>query len=227
MTGMLASVNSVDEARLVLAENVAIIDLKEPALGSLGGLDIKLVKEIVNVIGHQCPVSATIGDLPMQSGLIFNAVKEMAETGVDYIKIGFSPDENQQEVIEKLTQLTSTINLIAVLFADTNPDFGLIDRLVEAGLKGIMLDTQDKSKGSLTGIMARSEIGRFVAHVKTKQVLCGLAGSLKLEDIALLMPYQPDYLGFRGALCDQNDRVGRLNPRHVQAIKQNISEYSS
>lgn len=226
MTGMLASVKSLDEAMLVLAENVDIIDLKEPALGSLGGLDIKLVKEIVDLIDGQCRVSATIGDLPMQPEQIFNAVSQMADTGVNFIKIGFFMGGQQDNVIEKLEPLTSQVNLIAVLFADTQPNFSLINKLIASGFKGIMLDTQDKTKGSLTQIMAKSEIERFVSHVKSSNTLCGLAGSLKADDISLLMPYQPNYLGFRGALCEQNERAGRINPRFVQAIKHCIFENS-
>jgi (5-formylfuran-3-yl)methyl phosphate synthase len=222
MTGMLASVNSLEEARLVMAEDVDIIDLKEPALGSLGGVDVQQVSKIVNHINGERPVSATIGDLPMQPELISNAVKEMAETGVNFIKIGFFASENQDQVIEKLAPLTSNINLIAVLFADTNPDFELIARLKMAGFKGIMLDTQDKTKGSLTEVMAKTEIERFVNHVKTTNIICGLAGSLKLEDIPMLLTYQPDYLGFRGALCDKHQRAGRLNVQSVQVIKQAI-----
>lgn len=226
MTGMLASVNSMDEANIVMAANVDIIDLKEPALGALGGLEISLVKKIVAVVNGQCPTSATIGDLPMQPEIIFNAVKEMAETGVNYVKIGFFPGENQEQIIQKLATLTPYFNLIAVLFADTHPDFNLIDSLIAAGFKGVMLDTQDKTKGSLTGMMAKTEIERFVNHVRSRHIICGLAGSLRLEDIPLLMPYLPDYLGFRGALCESHKRAGQLNPQSVQNIKQTIGEFS-
>jgi uncharacterized protein (UPF0264 family) len=226
MTGMLASVNGIDEVRLVLAENVDIIDLKEPALGSLGGLDIGLVNHIVAAVNGQCHISATIGDLPMQPELIFSAVKRMAETGVDFVKIGFFPGGHALQVIEKLSAITLNVNLIAVLFADTNLDFSLIDSLSIAGFRGIMLDTLDKTKGSLTGVMTRAEIEQFVKYIKAKRKICGLAGSLKLEDIPILLPYQPDYLGFRGALCDQHERAGRLNLQSVQAIKKAMTEFS-
>lgn len=226
MTGMLASVNSMDEANIVMSANVDIIDLKNPALGSLGALDIKLVKSCVVAVNGRCPTSATIGDLPMQPEIIFNAVKEMAETGVNYVKIGFFPGDNQKQIVQKLTALTQHFNLIAVLFADTHPDFSLIDSLITAGFKGIMLDTQDKTKGPLTGMMAKTEIGRFVNHVKSRHAICGLAGSLRLEDIPLLMPYQPDYLGFRGALCESHKRAGQLNQQSVKNIKQTIGEFS-
>jgi (5-formylfuran-3-yl)methyl phosphate synthase len=224
MTGMLASVNSVEEAKLVLAEKVDIIDLKEPALGALGGLDVEVVQQIVDVVAGQCLTSATIGDLPMQPELIFTAVKTMVDTGVNYVKIGFFPNGNVTQVIDKLGLMSKTTALIAVLFADTNPDFNLIDHLAAAGFQGIMLDTQDKSKGSLTGIMAKTEIAVFVDHVKSRQLISGLAGSLSLEDIPLLQSYQPHYLGFRGALCESHQRTGRLSPLAVRRIKQTITD---
>ena len=220
MTGMLASVNSVAEALLVLSADVDIIDLKQPALGTLGALDIATVKQIVAEIDGRCPVSATIGDLPMQPDPVFNAVKAMAETGVDYIKIGFFPGDDWHGTIKKLSALTEQNHaLIAVLFADAQPDLGIISLLKEAGFAGVMLDTMDKQKGSLTQLMANMEIAQFISQVKARQLLCGLAGSLRLEDIPELMPYQPDYLGFRGALCQEHNRVGQLNKQTVIKIK--------
>jgi len=220
MTGMLASVNSVAEALLVLSADVDIIDLKQPALGALGALDIAKVKQIVAEIDGRCPVSATIGDLPMQPDPVFNAVKAMAETGIDYIKVGFFPGDDWHGTVKKLSALTGQNHaLIAVLFADTQPDLGIISLLKEAGFAGVMLDTMNKQKGSLTQLMANMEIGQFVSQVKARQLVCGLAGSLRLEDIPELMPYQPDYLGFRGALCQQHNRVGQLNKQAVIKIK--------
>ena len=66
------------------------------------------------------------------------------------------------------------------------------------------------------------EIGQFVTQAKTRQLLCGLAGSLRLADIPALMSYQADYLGFRGALCLEHNRVGQLNKRAVMQIKEAI-----
>jgi uncharacterized protein (UPF0264 family) len=223
MTGMLASVNSLTEALLVLSAKVDIIDLKQPALGALGALNTDAVKQIVAGINGRCPVSATIGDLPMQPDPVFNAVKAMAETGVDYIKIGFFPGDDWQGTVMKLSALTEqNIALIAVLFADTQPDLAIMDILKDAGFTGVMLDTMNKQKGSLTELMAKMEIAQFVRQAKDRQLLCGLAGSLKVEDIPELMPYKADYLGFRGALCQQHNRVGQLNKQAVMQIKSAI-----
>ena len=220
MTGMLASVSSLEEALLVLSADVDIIDLKKPALGALGALDIATVKQIVAGIDGRCPVSATIGDLPMQPDPVFNAVKAMAETGVDYIKIGFFPSDDWQGTVKKLSVLTQQNHaLIAVLFADAQPDLAIMSLLKDAGFAGVMLDTMNKQSGSLTQLMAEIEIAQFVTQAKARQLLCGLAGSLRLEDIPGLMPYEPDYLGFRGALCQQHNRVGELNKQAVAEIK--------
>jgi uncharacterized protein (UPF0264 family) len=224
MTGMLASVTSVDEAVIALQASVDIIDLKQPSAGALGALDIELIKQIVGDINGRCPISATIGDLPMQPELVLNAVKAMAETGVDYIKIGFFPGGDHQATVEELTALTQqNLALIAVLFADSEIDFAVIDALKNAGFKGVMLDTMNKKNGALTQVMADEEIAEFVRSAKNRQLICGLAGSLRLEDIPGLLGYQPDYLGFRGALCLQHDRTSQLSRHAIAEVRQAIS----
>ena len=223
MTGMLASVSSLAEAALVWDAKVDIIDLKQPASGALGALDVDAVQQIVTAMNGQCPISATIGDLPMQPELVFNAVKAMAETGVNYIKIGFFPGDDWQGTVARLTALTQqNIALIAVLFADNAIDLALIDQLKNAGFKGVMLDTLNKNNGSLTQCMTKTEIARFVSEVQTRQLICGLAGSLRLKDIPGLLAFQPDYLGFRGALCCQQDRTAQLSRQAVDQVKQAI-----
>lgn len=220
MTGMLASVNSVKEALQALSANVDIIDLKQPAQGALGALDVQLVKTIVNEIGGRRPVSATIGDLPMQPEIVYQAVQAMAETGVDYVKIGLFPGGDWHGTITKLSTLPKSVKLIAVLFADTQPDFSVLNSL--AAFKGAMLDTMNKSRGSLTQIMAPHDIASFVKLAKNRSLLCGVAGSLRRDDIAELITLNPDYLGFRGALCQAYSRTGQLDSSAMIKIRETI-----
>lgn len=216
---MLASVRNLAEARLALAAGADIIDLKEPSAGSLGALDITIIKAVATAIAGTCPVSATIGDMPMQPDLIYDKVIQVAMTGVDYIKIGLLPDAGAKNVIAKLSEISARYKLIAVMFADKIASPDCIDMLKNAGFSGIMLDTFDKHRGSLTGIMSTSAISSFVHSVRNLEMLCGLAGSLSLADIPVLLPLQPDYLGFRGALCNQQDRTGLLNESAILQIK--------
>ncbi|OAI01146.1 (5-formylfuran-3-yl)methyl phosphate synthase [Methylomonas methanica] len=221
MTAMLASVNSLAEALLVEAAAVDIIDLKQPARGALGALDVAVVAEIVRHLHPGSCVSATIGDLPMQPELILPAVQAMAATGVNYVKIGFFPGGDWQTCIAGLQTLAEHgVALVAVLFADTRPDFSIIDVLAKAGFRGVMLDTADKQLGSLTRLMTLDELQMFVDKVASLGLLSGLAGSLRADDVAGLVPLSPDYLGFRGALCREHSRTAQLDVAQIDKLRQ-------
>lgn len=226
MTGMLASVNSVDEALQALQANVDIIDLKQPQQGALGALSLADVATIVRAIDRRTPVSATVGDLPMQPAIVSDAVAAMAATGVDYIKIGFFPGGDWIGVIAALQPLAQRgLCLIAVLFADTPFADEFLGALAAAGFTGIMLDTMDKSRGSLLTVMPLDRIKRFTGTVKSQGLLCGLAGSLRKEHIDRLLPLRPDYLGFRGALCRNLQRTALLDGSALVDIRRAIDRY--
>lgn len=223
LTGMLASVSNLEEALKALNAGVDIIDLKEPARGSLGALDTKSVRAIVKRIGGRRPVSATIGDIPVDPEPVRRAVSAMAETGVDYIKIGFFPGVAWSATIDALAVLAEKgIRLIAVLFADTKPDLGVIEKLAGAGFAGAMLDTMEKSRGSLREVYSPAEVLAFVRKVESLHLLCGLAGSLKEGDIAPLLAFGPDYLGFRGALCRRGTRTEEIDPAALARVRSRI-----
>jgi uncharacterized protein (UPF0264 family) len=220
MTRMLASVNSLAEAKRVYQAGVDIIDLKQPSAGALGALPLETVTQIRAWCAGKIPVSATVGDLPMEPGLIGDAVEAMAATGVDYIKVGFFPGGDWFGVVRKLAEMTQKqYAVIAVLFADTCPDPAFAATFRQAGLAGVMLDTMDKSRGSLTEILPFSTIQGFAEEAQNHHLLCGLAGSLRLQDIPQLLRCRPDYLGFRGALCRHHTRTAELDDEEVARIR--------
>lgn len=225
MTGFLASVTSVDEARLVI-DVADIIDLKNPAQGALGALPYDVVESIVCFVDGRKPVSATVGDLPMSPKILQAAVASMAGTGVDIIKVGFFGHEGQSECVMALAGLAGHCKIVAVLFADQQPDLALVDMLAEAGFYGAMLDTADKSAGGLCRWLDKSALQLFVAKAKSKNLLTGLAGSLRLDDILQLSKIGPDYLGFRGALCRDYARQSALDFEQVNAVAEVLREYN-
>lgn len=222
MSGMLASVNSLEEALAVKSYGVDVIDLKQPAQGALGALPVAEVAGIVARLHPDCVVSATIGDLPMQPDQLAAAVEAMAATGVDYVKIGFFPGGDWPSSISRLVGAAAAgTALIAVLFADAEPDFAVITQLRQAGFRGVMLDTMDKRRGTLTQVMPIGRLAEFVALAKNQAgMLVGLAGSLSESDIERLLPLGADYLGFRGALCRQHCRTNQLDGERVGRIRQ-------
>lgn len=218
-TGMLASVANLHEARLVLEGGADIVDLKNPAAGALGALDSGDVLRVVQDLKGQKPISATVGDLPMEPQRVAKAVRAMGETGVDYVKIGFFPGGDWQGCLAALQPLTEKLRLIAVLFVDQQPEFAWVDAIAAAGFAGAMLDTADKNRGGLRQFMAQARLAEFVEKTRGHGLLCGLAGSLRAGDIAHLLPLQPDYLGFRGALCAGRRRTACLDAAAVARVR--------
>ncbi|QFY44236.1 hypothetical protein F6R98_17675 [Candidatus Methylospira mobilis] len=227
MSGMLASVTSLTEARIALAAGVDIIDLKAPEKGALGALPIEVVREIVAGIDGACPVSATIGDQPLLPEPVLASVLQMAATGVDFVKIGFFTGGDMQATLDTLAPAASGgLRLIAVLFGDRQPEITWLDAIAAAGFRGVMLDTQDKQQGSLLNCRSFDFLKDFVSAARARGLLCGLAGSLRKTDISALLPLAPDYLGFRGALCVGSRRTDRIDENSVLEIRNLITARS-
>lgn len=219
-TGMLASVNCVDEARLVLDAGADIIDLKNPDAGALGALDIAIIKQVVAQVDGRCTVSATIGDLPYQADKIKPAILDLLESGVDIAKIGVFGEPHNKDVLSLLKSLSSQgMRIVLVLFAELynkNIDFM---PLAQAGISGVMLDTMHKKTGSLRVKLSDEELSRFVELARQAGLMTGLAGSLTIDDIPVLLETGVDYLGFRGALCQFADRRNIIDPDSVNEIR--------
>ncbi|HWO99520.1 MAG TPA: (5-formylfuran-3-yl)methyl phosphate synthase [Methylococcus sp.] len=220
MTAMLASVRNLAEARLVIQAGVDLIDLKAPEQGSLGGLPESTVREIVLRLPDSVTSSATIGDLPMEPDKVAEAASRMAASGVDYVKIGWFPSGDWEGTLARLSNLAEEgARLVAVLFGDELPVLDWIERFREAGFVGVLLDTRDKARGPLAEILPRETIERFLHLGRSHGLFCGLAGSLRIEDIAALLPFEPDLLGFRGALCRSGIRTAELDGEALRRVR--------
>ncbi len=219
MTLFLASVVDADEAEIGLAHGADIIDLKDPARGALGALDASTVRSIVAKVEGRRPSSAVTGDLPMEPDLLHAAAAKMAETGVDYVKVGLFSDPRRAECIRALAPLARKTKLIGVMFADADPDAGLLPLMAECGFAGAMLDTARKGEGRLLDLAGPDRLGPFVRGCRSLGLLCGLAGSLEAPDVPRLLLLEPDYLGFRGALCAAHDRTAGIDGAAVELIR--------
>jgi len=227
MTGMLASVSNLSEAQIALEENVDIIDLKDPAHGILGAVTTEVALDIVELVSGHCIVSATIGDLPMQATMIGEAISTMASTGVDIIKVGAFGDLTDDVIAALKEQAIKgaegndgiEFSIVVVLFVDKSLDLEIIPDLAAAGIRGIMLDTANKSKGNLRTQMRDKDIKAFVVKSKSFGLMTGLAGSLCISDIAPLLELRPDYLGFRGVLCRDNLRTQAIDSSAVRKVR--------
>lgn len=221
MTKFLASVRSAEEAALAWAGGADVIDAKDPAAGALGRLPDTVIRKIVSAVAGRCPVSATIGDMPLEPRCVVQAVRTVAETGVDIVKIGLFAGDAAGTLASLGATAIDRIKLIAVFLADCAPDFTLLDGCKAARFYGVMLDTADKSSGPLTRHLDEAALRGFIDRAHDRGFVVGLAGSLRREDIARLGRLRPDYLGFRSALTAGRRHDG-LDPEKIAAIRSTI-----
>jgi len=219
MTKFLASVDGIQEAEIALAGGADIIDLKNPQDGALGAVSPKVIRETVAFVAGRRPVSAVCGNLPMEPGTVRAVAEEIAATKVDFLKIGFLSEREAAICARTVAPLSGRVRLVAVLFADKEPDFGLLPVLAESGFHGAMLDTAAKGKGGLLDHLPLSRIARFVDQANSLGLMTGLSGSLGVQDVSRLLPFQPDFLGFRGALCGRSQRSATIDPEAVGQIR--------
>ncbi|MEH6717566.1 MAG: (5-formylfuran-3-yl)methyl phosphate synthase [Aurantimonas endophytica] len=218
MIRLLASVTGPEEAEIVIEGGADFVDLKDPRLGALGAATPAVLVATLRAVAGRRPVSAVAGDLPMEPAVVVREVT--ARLAADYVKIGLFPAsrEARSAVIEALRPLASRTRLIAVIFADGDPDFDLLPVLAEAGFAGAMIDTLGKSSGRLTASLSPAKLGDFVRRSRALGLMSGLAGSLEPPDVARLAVLEPDYLGFRGALTE-GPRDGPVTLAAVRAIR--------
>jgi FolB domain-containing protein len=219
MTRMLASVNGPEEAEVALAGGADIIDLKDPARGALGAVATDVIRATVETVGGRRPVSAVAGDLPMRPDPVVSAVRDIAGTGVDYVKLGIFPGGDAAGCIAALAELAAQVKLVAVLFADASPDLSLLPLLKRSGFAGAMIDTQRKASGRLLDHIGVCRLLGFVEDCRSIGLIAGLAGSLEPPDVPRLLVLAPDLLGFRGALCGPGGRTAAIDLGRVQAVR--------
>ncbi|MTI63020.1 (5-formylfuran-3-yl)methyl phosphate synthase [Methylophaga sp.] len=227
MTKWLASVQSLEEAKALSQTLPDILDLKDPASGALGALPLTTVQSVVQWVNGRCQTSATVGDLVMQSDVITEAVKAMAATGVDYVKVGLFAQPMLEACLARLHEALIELEtpVIAVLFADQPGDISLVSKIKRAGFSGVMVDTASKNGLRLLDHWSTTELNDFISASREHQLLCGLAGALAIEDIATLEPLGADYLGFRSALCERRQRTLSLQPARALAIQERMQSY--
>ncbi len=219
MIRLLVSVRNVDEALLVAEGGADFIDLKEPARGALGGLPESTIRAIVQDLrehGSTLPISATIGDVPMHElDQILSRVAAVGGCGVDIVKVGIERAPAAGTVLRALAECGRP--LVPVFIADRGLDERAVSLALSLGFAGVMVDTADKRAGSLFEALPIEAVTRFVAMVREAGAMVGVAGALRREQAPLIVQLQPDFAGFRSAVC-AGERSSSLDVQRLRAL---------
>jgi hypothetical protein len=223
---VLVSPQCLDEARLLVELGVDIIDVKNPAEGSLGAPLPSVVQEIAQYCNSRgVPASATLGDLPFKPGTAALAAFGLAQLGVRYIKAGLYGSSTRQQATELLSAVVDaagmvdeTIAIVAAGYADYRAFGGVAphDLLHAASATRcavVMLDTADKRGGNLVDVLGERALGDFVASAHDANLIVALAGSIGAMHFPVLARLRAEIVGVRGALCHGRDRSQRIDAR--------------
>lgn len=219
MIRLLVSVRDPHEALVAARGGADFIDLKEPGQGALGGLPVPVIERVVASLrdaGSTLPVSATIGDVPMDDvATILERVAAVGATGVDYVKVGIERAPGASEVLAALARCGRPV--VPVFIADRGLDDALVAQALALGFPGVMADTADKLAGSLFDVAPAASLERFVREARASRAMVGLAGALRTGDAARLAGLDPDFAGFRSAVC-AGPRSGKLDAGRLAAL---------
>lgn len=208
-----------------------IIDVKNPAEGSLGASFPWIIKRIREIIPLKTDISATLGDLPNLPGTASLASLGAAASGANYVKVGLMGPSSAEEavylmscVVRSVGQLDPPVKVVAAGYADWKRA-GTIDPLLipeiakKSGSQIAMVDTKIKDGKHLFNFLSEKELGLFVETSHKMGLSAALAGSLRKENIPTLLKLDVDIIGVRTAACEGLDRVsGRISRKKVQEL---------
>jgi (5-formylfuran-3-yl)methyl phosphate synthase len=228
---LLVSVRSAAEVASAVAGGADIVDAKEPALGSLGAVSGRVLREVALCVPASLPLSIALGD-PKNV-----AVLEAAMAALDglaprptrvYVKIGLSAaGDGAKALLGALVDLASRTairpSVIAVAYADHvaagAPVPETVVRLAAAtGAEGVLLDTWGKDGGDLFQHLPEPALRAWIGQVRAAGLLVALAGSLSIEGVRAVAELPADIVGVRGAACI-GGRAGVVSEGRVAALK--------
>lgn len=218
---LLVSPRNLDEARVTIDSNVDYIDCKNPEEGSLGAnfpWVIRSIKDIMPKNGTQ-KLSATIGDFPYLPGSASLAALGATFSGADIIKVGLKGPSNVEEgaflmskVVEGVKSYNQNALVVAAGYADRDrlkfsPHFLDIPVIASKANADIaMLDTYIKDGKGLFDFLTIEQLEKFVKRTRELNLQAALAGNLQMEDIVRIKSLNPDIIGIRSVVCENNDR---------------------
>jgi uncharacterized protein (UPF0264 family) len=234
MTQLLVSVRSAAEAAAALAGGAALIDVKEPAAGSLGRAADATIAEVLRVVGGRRQASAALGELLESSwGDLPAGLADL--TYVKWGLAGYGPPAAGpwrvalRRAAEQVTARSPCCRVVAVAYADWRraqaPAPDEVCAFAREHRTGpFLLDTWGKDGSSLLDWMPLPEVRRLCEQCRSAGVPVALAGSLGHEEIRTLRPTQPDWFAVRGAACLGRRREAVVAVARVRQLVELVNE---
>jgi hypothetical protein len=229
---LLVSVVDADEARAAAAAGADIIDVKNPAEGSLGAPEPAVITDVRAAVPLGVPVSAAIGDMPNLPGTAALAALGATRSGAGLVKVGLWGVATEPDAIALLRAVRDGVAavpgtvVVAAAYADAvrvapaplAP--ALLPRVArDAGVEACLLDTAVKDGRGLLEWLSPATLTALVADAHVAGLQIALAGALRAEHLPVIRGTGADIVGVRSAACHDGLRSGHLDPERVRALR--------
>ena len=224
---LLISIKSIDEVSSKYFNNVDILDLKNPSEGAIGSWEVDKILKIVKIYGKKIKISATTGE-DRNPGIIKKKLEQFDKLGLDFIKFGlFANNQNEFDKLLNVLEVNKfKTELVPVVFADNSflkkNMIKNILKIKNKGFKYILIDTYSKLSDNLMDLYNTKFLKKILKVSLENKIFVGLAGKLNTLHLPELVQLQPKIIGFRSAICKNNNRVSSLSIEKVNDLYYSI-----
>lgn len=220
---LLVSVVSAEEAQRALAGGADIIDVKDPSQGALGAASVRVLSEVVQVVGGAAPVSVALGDLPDLSH-----AAALAACGPRYVKVGLQGVTDFDAAVSLVASVAdavgSDVAVIAAGFADVGAPEWLPTIVERTGIAGALVDTFVKDGRGLYGSLSADELVDLIARTHRVGGSFAVAGQLRRGELCRV---EADVVGVRSAVCCGGERTAHLEEGLVAAAVAELRNFGA
>ena len=223
---LLVSVRDSAEATGAVAGGADIIDVQEPARGSLGMADESTIRAVVEAVGGQRPVSVALGDL---SSTAPKPCRQLV-AALTFVKVGLaSAPADWATRLGPALAPWQPARPIVVAYADSArvaapPLIDVFQWACDHHARGLLIDTAIKDGRGLFDWLDDRGLRNLVGEARHRDLLVALAGSLTEQSIPRAVELAPDIICVRGAACSEGERMGDIDPARVGRLRQIITE---
>lgn len=249
MARLLVSVRSVSEAVVALHRGVEVIDIKEPARGTLGMADLETIAAIVREVPPRVAVGVSLGEWREWCHGVRPLPKLPA--GVSYLKVGLAGMEaaldssagrrlflSWREALRQNVEGAPLPRWAAVLYADWQevgapPPEMVLELARDGSFDALLIDTALKtppagdgprgSDGALFRLLGEFEVERLIREGRERGLEVAVAGSLSAAGVERAAALGADLVGVRSAACHGGRREARLDGDAVEDLVERLS----
>jgi hypothetical protein len=225
---LLVSVVDAAEARLAVAGGVDVVDVKNPAEGSLGAPSPGVIAAVRREVPADLPVSVALGDFPALPGTAALAAVGAARSGAAYVKVGLWGTSTEDEAVAVLRAAREGgVPVIAGAYADAERvdsrplgPGSLVAAARRAGVAGCLVDTAVKDGRGLFEWLDPDALAALVAEAHAAGLEIALAGALRAEDLPAIRDTGADIAGVRSAACQDGRRTAPIDPARIARLRE-------